>query len=117
MEIVNIRVAVTAAAPQGELEASASGSDRAQPVGQRRMWVGERRRFERVPVYQRDKLGLGAKVVGPALVQEASTTLVLPAGAVAMVDRSGSLLVDLLPAALASAALAGTETAVTADAN
>jgi N-methylhydantoinase A len=117
VEIVNIRVAVTAAAPHGELDAAASGSDRAHPVSQRRVWVGERRRFEQVNVYKRDELGLGARVVGPALVQEASTTLVLPAGAVAIVDRSGSLLVDLPSATMQAAARAGAESALTAEVN
>jgi len=117
VEIVNIRVAVTAAAPHGELDASASGSDRARPVSQRRAWVGERRRFEQVSVYRRDELGLGARVVGPALMQEASTTLVLPAGAIASVDRSGSLIVELRSSALRQVAGAGVEPAVTADVN
>lgn len=117
VEIVNIRVAVTAAAPQGKLDASPSGSAHALPLSQRRVWVGERHRFEQVPVYQRDQLGLGAKVVGPALVQEASTTLVLPARAIASVDRSGSLIIDLPPSAMQLIPAVGTEPAVTADVN
>lgn len=117
VEIVNVRVAVTAAAPHRALDASASGSALAKPVSHRRVWVGERRRFEQVPVYQRDALGLGAKVDGPALVQEASTTLVLPAGALATVDRSGSLLVDLASTARAPAASGRAEQPVTADVN
>lgn len=117
VEIVNIRVAVTAAAPHGELDASSGGHDHVLPVSHRRVWVGERRRFEQVPVYKRDELGLGAKLVGPALVQEASTTLVLPAGASASVDRSGSLIVDLSSSAAQTFAVAGTEPATTAEVN
>ncbi len=46
------------------------------------------------PIYDRGKLGIGAEVPGPAIVQEMdSTTLVLP-GHVATVDKVGNLLIN-----------------------
>ena len=46
------------------------------------------------PIYDRGKLGVGAEVQGPAIVQEMdSTTLVLP-GHVATVDKIGNLLIN-----------------------
>ena len=48
-----------------------------------------------MPVYDRYALGIGAQIEGPAIIEEASSTLILPRGTRATVDRSGSLLVDL----------------------
>ena len=67
--------------------------------GTRKIWVSTLSAFAEVPVYERDALSIGQVVAGPAVIQEASSTLVLPAGAHAKVDASGSVTVDLEVAA------------------
>ena len=109
IEVVNVRVAVSATAQSAPLDASATAQGRAKAMTARRVWVGARGRYEEVPVYERDGLEAGTRVDGPALVQEASTTLVLPVGASLVVDGSGSLIVELPPAGIQPAAAMATE--------
>lgn len=96
VEIVNIRVAVSAEAQAAVFDAT-TGTGDADPAKQsrRELWVGAYGRFESVPVHHRHQLSIGSEVLGPAVVHEASSTLVLPAGSQAVVDASGSLIVQL----------------------
>jgi N-methylhydantoinase A len=57
--------------------------------------VGARERYETVPVYDRYRLAVGEVVAGPAIVEEDSTTLIVPPKAKACVERSGNIVVDL----------------------
>ena len=100
IEIINIRVAVSAQVAQGELKVAsgkrgARGQARALK-GKRRAWVGVRARFEALPVYDRYRLAIGAVVRGPAIIEEDSTTLILPPKSRAVVQRSGNIVADLL---------------------
>ena len=99
IEIINIRVAASAPVAKGELKVAsgkrgARGELRALK-GKRRAWVGARERYEQLPVYDRYKLAIGAAVRGPAIVEEDSTTLILPPKARATVERSGNMMVNL----------------------
>ena len=49
----------------------------------------------RCPVYQREKLTAGTKIVGPALVQEHGTTTVLFQKDVCTVAPSGELIIKV----------------------
>jgi N-methylhydantoinase A len=96
VEIINIRVAVTAAAVSDELNVPAGGAgSSATPKARRAAWSGADDRFVEMPVFDRYALGVGARVEGPAIVEEASSTLILPRGSVATVKSSGSLIVEL----------------------
>jgi N-methylhydantoinase A len=96
IEIINIRVAASAPVAKGELQvASGKRGDARALKGKRQAWVGERARFAALPVYDRYRLAVGAAVRGPAIVEEDSTTLILPPNSRAKVERSGNLLVDL----------------------
>ena len=59
--------------------------------------VGERRAyfapagFARTAVYERARLPIGARVAGPAIVEQADTTTVVPPGHVAEVDASANI--------------------------
>ncbi len=100
IEVVNIRVAATAVAGNTELSVRGAAISGASAVrGTRKIWVSTLSAFAEVPVYERDALSIGQVVAGPAVIQEASSTLVLPAGARAKVDSSGSVTVDLEVAA------------------
>ncbi len=104
VEIVNIRVAVSATAGNSDLRVptgTISGAGAAR--GTRKVWVGDRAAFADVPVYERESLSFGQVVTGPSVIQEASSTLVLPSGARATVDATGSIVVDLGFAAAPSA--------------
>ncbi|HEX7891675.1 MAG TPA: hydantoinase/oxoprolinase family protein [Ramlibacter sp.] len=104
VEIVNIRIAASAEATTSELASAAlTGARQPAAAGKRRVWVGGSKRYEEVPVYLREALPAGFEIAGPALVQEPSSTLVLPAGSRTRVDAAGSLIIDLAdPASAAS---------------
>jgi N-methylhydantoinase A len=48
-----------------------------------------------LPVLARDELQLGQQLTGPLVVEDAASTLVLPAGATARRDGFGNLIIDL----------------------
>jgi len=63
--------------------------------GARRAWFPEAGGFVECPVYDRYRLGAGATVSGPALVEERETTVLLLPGDIGTVDENGNLLIDL----------------------
>ena len=74
---------------------SASVSQPASAKGRRWAWLGAKSRYAEMPVHNRLALGLGARLEGPAITEEGSSTLILPPGARAVVDNSGNIVVDL----------------------
>ena len=59
-------------------------------------YLGKRRArfegaFEEVPVYQRERLDVGHRVKGPAVIEQLDSTIVLHPGQVAEVDRFRNL--------------------------
>ena len=94
-ELVNLRAIVEAAStPVEVLEiAVAAGDDPAEAeIGRCSLFVDGSRQEARI--YDRTRLAAGHRIFGPAIVSEMdSTTLVLP-GHVALVDRTGCLLIN-----------------------
>ena len=90
-EIVNLRVqlrAERARVPLREMpEAVASPAPRAT----RRVWLDGRPVEARV--FDRAALGRGARLAGPAIVEQPDTTVLVPAGHAADVDRFGNLVI------------------------
>ena len=101
IEIINIRVALSAQTSTGKLAVERGASvkkskgESAALKGKRRAWVGVRERYEVVPVFDRYRLGVGEAVAGPAIVEEDSTTLIVPPKARARVERSGNIVIDM----------------------
>lgn len=65
---------------------------------ERPVFVPEEGKRVNVPVYDRYLLAVGADVQGPAIIEERETTVYLPVGSLAVVDRFGDLVVELAPA-------------------
>jgi N-methylhydantoinase A len=59
-------------------------------IGERRAWFAPDG-FAGAAIYERARLPLGARVTGPAIVEQADTTTVIPPGHVGIVDPSGTL--------------------------
>jgi N-methylhydantoinase A len=96
IEIMNIRVALTAPIGRAALKVeSGKGAASKALKGRRKAWLADRGRFADVPVYDRYALPSGAGIKGPAIIEEASTTMIVPPQARAHVDRAGNLIVDL----------------------
>ncbi|MCC6531563.1 MAG: hydantoinase/oxoprolinase family protein [Burkholderiales bacterium] len=100
IQVVNLRVSVCAPVPGGGmvLRGSRRGSTAAARKGTRQAYFPDAGGFVESAVYDRYRLPVGARLDGPALVEERESTLVLGPGAVCEVHASGSLVVTL-PAA------------------
>jgi N-methylhydantoinase A len=96
IEIVNIRVSLTAATGSGNLDLGLTAIGTPPAVRSRRyaqFAAGAEPIYARV--YERAQLAAGSHVTGAAIIEEASSTLLVPPGATASVDRAGNILVDL----------------------
>ena len=74
---------------------AAAADAEAARKGARRAWIPEAGGFVECPVYDRYRLGVGAPVHGPAIVEERETTVLLLPGDAGSVDEHGNLLIDL----------------------
>ena len=100
VEIVNLRLVVTAArkAPPHERMKPVRGDLKQALIEKRRAWFGESG-FTATPVYDRDRLPAGCRIVGPAIIEQMDTTTVVPPRAVVKSDRLGYLHMELAPVA------------------
>ena len=94
MEFVNLRAVHTypsADAPDPTARPARAGRLAAARVGERPAYFAPAG-FVPTPIYERARLPLGAELSGPAIVEQADTTTVVPPGWAARVDESGNLL-------------------------
>jgi len=89
-EVVNLRVQLRGVRPRVPLTEVPAGTG-ATATGARRIWLDGRPVQARV--YERASLGRGDRLVGPAIVEQPDTTVLIPTGDVADVDRFGNLLI------------------------
>jgi N-methylhydantoinase A len=98
IEFVSIRVSVTAPVAETAVVSDFGEAGHSDPQTHRRVRIeggGAGGEAIELAIYARTALRPGARFNGPALVEEESSTLVIPAGAVAEVRPSGSILVTL----------------------
>ncbi|ETF01252.1 methylhydantoinase [Advenella kashmirensis W13003] len=95
IEVINIRVAVSAPSSGKALSVEMSISGEHAIRGTRKLYLAGRNAYASVPVYERAALLPNQTIAGPAIVQEASSTLIVPEGASAQVDASFTLVVQL----------------------
>ena len=90
-EIVNFRLAAYGLTRKPNLpRAAGGGTVNAALVGRRPVAFGGA--FAETPIYDRDKLPVGDKINGPAIVEEANSTTVVPPAFRAEVDPHGNLI-------------------------
>ena len=107
VEIINVRVSTTAEVPGSRLALAGEPGERGQrgqphgadpapaPATSRPVYFPEWREHRAVPVLARDDLVPGQRVAGPAIIEEATSTLVLPPATAAEVAASGNMVVTL----------------------
>jgi N-methylhydantoinase A len=97
VELVTVAVTVTGAGPEVRLPAHRAGAREATQARKpdRPVYFPETRGYVRCAVYDRARLPVGARIEGPAVVEEPESTSVLPPGAVAEVDPWANLLVSV----------------------
>jgi N-methylhydantoinase A len=96
VEFVNARLTALGPAPIGELaKTSERGSAEEAASGTRTVHFSEAGGWVETRVYDRGRLLLGARFEGPAIVEEADSTSVIPPGAVVEVDEYLNMIVDV----------------------
>jgi N-methylhydantoinase A len=90
VEFVNFRAVHTfpLARPAVRPAAPATGTVDEALAGERRAYFG---RFVPTAISERGRLPLGARLAGPAIVEQTDTTTVIPPGVTALVDAVGNL--------------------------
>ena len=92
VEIVSIRLSAVGEISRPELRRLPEKAD-AVPAASRLVYFEESGGFVDCPVYERSGLGGGARIDGPAVVQELDSTTLLHPGYRAEVDEFGNLLI------------------------
>ena len=93
IEVTTWKLTASGAGPSVSLPRRARGS--AEPRSRRGAYFPETGGWTETPIYDRETLGAGAVLKGPAIVEERESTTVLPPRTKATVDDYGSLIVDL----------------------
>src|SRR5262245_6128834 len=81
IQAVTFRLEAIGAVPHADIRAHPSVPAGAEPTpaGSREVWLAETRGFVACPVFDRDRLGHGHRIVGPAVIEQMdATTLLLP---------------------------------------
>jgi N-methylhydantoinase A len=99
VEIINARVSATAEVPGSRLVLGEAGngprSTGGAPARTRPVYFREWGEHRPVPVLSRSVQWSGMRFEGPAIVEEATSTLVLPPGTSATVAASGNIVVEI----------------------
>jgi N-methylhydantoinase A len=97
VELVTVGATVVGAGPEVRLPEHRPGTREAAEARKpdRPVYFPEFRAHVACPIYDRARLPVGARIAGPAVVEEPESTTVLPPGAVAEVDRWANLLVEI----------------------
>jgi len=94
VELVTWAVAVSSAAEAPEPAPNVSRRAAPAPRARREVYEATLGRMAQFAVYQRDDLAPGNELRGPALIEEAQTTTVVPAGFDAHIEGSGSIVLE-----------------------
>lgn len=95
IEIVSFTVTGVGMIPKPELaELAPAAGAMPEPAERRRAWMGEAGALD-VPVWRRRQLGPGMSLVGPAVIEEQTSTTVIYPGQRARIDSHGSLEIEI----------------------
>ena len=94
VEIVNIRLAAVGRHASMKLP-RLPAKRRLKASSKVKIYLGHAGRPVSCPVYQREELGAGARIAGPALVREHGTTTVLFRGDALVVAKTGELVISV----------------------
>jgi len=93
--VVNIRiVAFGKVKKHPPTPLKAARNKRAKPTKTRSVYLDESG-FKRLPVYRRDSIPVGAKIHGPAIIEEPTATTIIKRGNIMTNDKYGNLVVEV----------------------
>lgn len=96
-DIVNVRVMSIAEVAKLGLPALPRGETNPAPVAHRQVLFDERDGYLETPIYDRRRLGPGAGIAGPAIIEQLDSTTVILPGQRAEVERCGNILIEIRP--------------------
>jgi N-methylhydantoinase A len=96
IEITKLRVTGIGALPPLTVSRLPAATGEARACERRPVWIDERRGWVETAIYRGLELGPGHRLVGPAIIDEATTTILVGVGDTLTVDESGnySILLD-----------------------
>ena len=97
-EIVTFRLQAEVDVPRYEIAAGRAGDGVAHALkGERQLFDSEQDRFVTAKIYDRDKLGAGDTLSGPAIIDQLDATTLVLAGQTLRVDPYGALIIENTP--------------------
>jgi N-methylhydantoinase A len=93
IEVVNLRLRSSAAGPSIAPRKIARAAGGLSPIARAQTLVGDK--LSRVPIYSRDNLGAGAKLSGPLMIVELSSTSYVAPEFAARVDDFGNIHLEM----------------------
>ena len=91
-ELVNLRVRGVGVVPRPALRRLESGDARDASKGTRSVYFREARGPLECQIYARDQLGAGSFIEGPAIIEERTSTTLVPPGLVATIDEYANII-------------------------
>jgi N-methylhydantoinase A len=92
MQLITYRVRATGALPiRPKLQELPPTRQSLRPVGTRKVFLDVRHRWQEAAIYDARTLPIAAIITGPAVVEAPTTTVAIPEGCTATVDRFGNL--------------------------
>lgn len=95
LEVLNCRVSVTGTAEPVDICPAPTRTRRSAGKGRRRAYFPGFDEAQWCEVIERSRLGAGARVSGPAIIEETECTIVVPPGASCRMDPRGNLIMKL----------------------
>ena len=95
VEFVNLRVRATGKNPALTLpkEAKLLAPKNPQPKGRRTVYF-EQVKWQEIPIFIRDALSVGSKILGPCIVEEQISTTLIPEGYAGTIDEYRNILIE-----------------------
>jgi len=95
VEFVNLRVRVKGKNPALSLPKEKSRPSSRNPEAKtRRNVYFEEVKWQEIPVFERDRLPVGSKMVGPCIVEEQISTTLIPEGFAATIDEYRNIIIE-----------------------
>ena len=95
IEITKLRVTGIGTLPRLEAAQPPKATTAATPVERRKVWVDRTNGWQEVPIYEGASLAPGHTITGPAIINEATTTVLVGAGDTLSVDAAANFSITL----------------------
>lgn len=93
IEFVNFRVTAVGKIQKSVIRSMPPTGKKVEPKEFRPVYFRETNGFTKTPIYERRDLAARTEVIGPAVIEEANSTTVLPPEQILTVDKYGNLLI------------------------